>query len=166
MPADKCGKIPRCALFLALNTWLMAGVSLCILYRRVFWALRLSTAYTDSTDMASSSLDQFFVPPEAVRGSKVLNRAAFRREFELPAVCLAQPQLCSSFLKRLAHARLKSRNIIKEVLTEQSEDGKVRCGTFALVRFMPFNIYLMQLEYLYCMLQCGGSSMISLLCSN
>lgn len=119
----------------------MARVSLCIIYsKRVFphlqWALRLSTFYTDSTDMASSSLDQYFIPSEAVRGNTILNRAAFRREFELPAIRLAQPQLCSSFLKRLAHARLKYRHVIKDMLTEQSEDGKVRCDMFALLYFI------------------------------
>ncbi len=114
------GKTPRCALF-RVNT----HMGLCILSRRVLprlhTVLRLSTR---STAMASSSLDEHFLPPEAVRGSKTLDRAAFQRKFQLPAIRLAQASLCSTFLRRLAHARLKF-SAIKSVLTEPSEDGKV-----------------------------------------
>lgn len=73
-----------------------------------------------------SSLEDFLLPPEAVRGSKVLDRAAFNMEYQVPAIRLADPRLCSSFLKRLAHACLRFPTV-KTVQTELGEDGKVRC---------------------------------------
>lgn len=74
---------------------------------------------------AACSLEDHFIPPEAVRGCRVLDRDAFCREFELPAIRLAYPSLCSSFLKRLAHACLRFPTL-KSVQTEPSKDGKVR----------------------------------------
>lgn len=72
----------------------------------------------------SKSLEEYFVPPETVRGCKIVDRASFRRDFELPAIHLARANLCSTFLKKLAHACLKFPSI-KSVLTEDIEAGKV-----------------------------------------
>lgn len=74
---------------------------------------------------SASSLEDYFVPPESVRGSKTLDRDSFKRDFELPAIRLAHPSLCSSFLKKLSHACLKF-HPIKSVLTEVSKNEKVR----------------------------------------
>lgn len=84
----------------------------------------LCTSTIRSTNMSLPSLEDYLVPPESVRGSKVLNRASFKRDFELPAIRLAQASLCSTFLKRLAHARFKFHSV-KSVLTEPNQDGKV-----------------------------------------
>ena len=107
----------------------MGVEKLCIFSRRVSarvnTVLRLLRLSTQPTVMASPSLDQHFVPPEKVRGSQTLDREAFLRDFQLPAVRLAQASLCSTFLSRLSHARLKFASI-KSVVNEPSEDGKVR----------------------------------------
>ena len=83
---------------------------------------RILSAYTVR---AMSTLEEYLVPPEAVRGMKVLDRAAFNREFVVPAVRLAEPKLMSLFLKRLSHACFRCPPV-KKVQTERSEDGKVR----------------------------------------
>ena len=77
-----------------------------------------------STAMASCPMEEYFSPPEAVRGCKTLDRDAFQREFQVPAIRLAQAKLCSIFLKKLSHACLKF-SCIKNVLNESTEDGKV-----------------------------------------
>ena len=74
-----------------------------------------------------SALEAFFTPPSSVRGMKVLDKAAFRREVTLPAVFL-QPSLCSKFLTRLQHVVLKYPRL-KRIQTRQGDDGKVgHCG--------------------------------------
>lgn len=74
--------------------------------------------------MSESSLADFFAPPESIRGSKVLDRASFERQVELPAIKLQRANLCSLFIKRLAHAQLRFPTI-KSVLNEPGEDGQV-----------------------------------------
>ena len=75
--------------------------------------------------MCTSNVDDFFVPPEAVRGCTKLDRSAFLKEFELPCIKIARPSLCSSFLKRLSHARLRC-SFIKHIINITSvADGKV-----------------------------------------
>jgi hypothetical protein len=71
------------------------------------------------------TLEDYLVPPEAVRGMKVLDRTAFSREFKVPAIRLADPKHCSLFLKRLSRACLRFQPV-KKVQTERSVDGRVR----------------------------------------
>lgn len=73
---------------------------------------------------SSSTLEDYFSPPESVRGCKILDKTAFQREVELPAIKLKSATLCSTFLKHLAHACLKFPSI-KNVLHEQGKDGEV-----------------------------------------
>ena len=70
-----------------------------------------------------ASLDAFFAPPDSVRGMKVLDRAAFRRETILPAVRVP-PSLCSDFLKRFKHVVLSYPGIGK-IRHAEDRDGKV-----------------------------------------
>ena len=72
----------------------------------------------------AASLEEYFAPPEAVRGCQVLDRAAFKRDIEVPAISLAHPRLCSSFKKKFAHVCLRFPSV-KNILTETSENGKV-----------------------------------------
>ena len=74
-----------------------------------------------------ASLDFFFAPPHSVRGMKVLERAAFRRELVLPAIRL-QPSLCSKFLQRLKPVTLKYPGIKKLVDAKTVEGGRVSGG--------------------------------------
>ncbi len=46
-------------------------------------------------------------PPEAVRGCTKLDKAAFNTEFEFHGVKITDTKRCSTFLSRLAHARVK-----------------------------------------------------------
>lgn len=78
-----------------------------------------------NTVSMTSPLEDYFSPPKVVRGSKSLDRAAFQRCFELPAVKSVKPSLCSLFLKRLSHAYLRY-PYIKTVLDEEGDNaGKV-----------------------------------------
>lgn len=88
---------------------LKTGLRLCLTWR--FPSLRT---------MASEA---FFTPPSSVRGMKVLNRAAFRREVAVPAIVL-QPSLCSKFLEELRHVVLKHPGV-KTFVDVESVDGKV-----------------------------------------
>ena len=74
--------------------------------------------------MSDPSLENYFSPPKAVRGSKTLDRAAFQRHIQLPAIRLQRANLCSSFLKYLAHVCLKFPPINK-VLDEIPTTGEV-----------------------------------------
>lgn len=93
--------------------------TLCYRVRPVLWFLG---GCRPSRSMCTESSDDYFVPPEAVRGCTTLNRSAFYREFELPCVKIARPNLCSSFLKRLSHVRLRCQ-YIKTVLNITNTAG-------------------------------------------
>ena len=73
-----------------------------------------------------SKLEAFFAPPASVRGMRVLDKAAFRREVTLPAVFM-QPSLCSAFLSRLHHVVLRYPRL-KKIQTHVGEDKKVGHG--------------------------------------
>lgn len=92
------------------------------LWRQFLWCSAADLRH--SVPMSTSTLEEYFAPPEAVRGIKVLDRAVFQRDFELPAIRLSRANLCSSFLKRLTGVTLRFPSI-KGILNEPSEDGKV-----------------------------------------
>ena len=72
-----------------------------------------------------ASLEAFLAPPAAVRGMRMLDRAAFRREVCLPVVRVPPP-LCSEFLRRFKRAVLTYPGV-KRIMDAKDRDGKVNC---------------------------------------
>lgn len=90
----------------------------------------LITSHLCTEAMSKEDLDAYFAPPKSVCSSTSLDRGSFTREIQLPAVKLADPSLCSKFLKRLAHVILKY-PFLKKVVDYSGKDGKV-CNDYII----------------------------------
>ena len=92
--------------------------------RRLLCLVSSKAPVEPPTAMSVSAVEDYFAPPETVRGCEVLDRASFQREFQLSAIRLPRANVCSAFMKRLSHACLRFR-AIKSVLKEDGKDGTV-----------------------------------------
>ena len=124
----------------------MFSTTLCIGVRRTICFFGSSKNYTG---MSTSHCDDYFAPPEAVRGCTKLDRSAFLRKFELSCVKVARPSLCASFLKQLSHVCLRC-PFIKTIRNIPSLSGtKVRHSpsTVSPLWLFTFSFYF---PHLFC----------------
>ena len=78
--------------------------------------------------MDASSLQSFFAPPEGVRGMKILDKEAFRRRVDVPAIRMFNMRGIGDFVGRFRKVSLNCPGILKVsklIIDGEKVDAKV-----------------------------------------